>query len=350
MNPNKIFNILDLARRAREHDQVFNPLFVGAPGVGKSHIVQAWARKNNLPFIDLRIAYMEAPDLIGFPSIESVNGRQVTVHNIPEFWPQDENWEGVILLEEPNRGTTSVMNCLMQLLTDRKVHKYELPKKALVVSCINPDGTEYDVNTMDSALKNRFETFDVVFDKVSFIEYIRNSNWNKELCNFIESGIWQYKTPEEVGNISGAKYISPRTWSKLNAALLATFDSDDEMTIYDTILGSNVAKDFYNFRHNESPVMMNDFLKDLKGSLKKLTKFSDPNNCKNGMISLTVRDIIEENNITDEMLVEVCKVIPLEQGTTLIRELEFKRDDDTILGRVTKLDPKLKDLLKILKK
>jgi MoxR-like ATPase len=344
MKPSKIFDILNLARRARNNGFIFNPLFVGPPGVGKSHIVQAWAKQNSLPFIDLRIAYMEAPDLIGFPSIEVKDGRQITVHNLPEFLPVDG--QGVLLLEEPNRGTTSVMNCLMQLLTDRKIHKYTLPEGWIIVGCINPEGEHYDVNTMDSALRDRFEMFSVTYDKPSFVEYMNKTSWHKDIINFVESNMFQYRTPEEVGNVPGAKYVSPRTLSKLNAAILSEVDREDEQSIYETILGSNVAKDFYNFRYNETPVMMSDLLNDLHGSLEKLKKFSNPENYKNGMISLTVRDILQENTISDELLAKVVEVLPVEQSTALIRDLEIKRNDDQILVRLCKQHKNIKELLK----
>src|SRR6267142_5363183 len=173
MKPNEIFDVLDLTRRAREINEVFNPMFVSPPGVGKSSIVQQWCKLNNLPFIDLRLAYFESTDLIGFPSVENRDGRQVTTHNIPDLWPMDPEWEGVLLLEEPNRALPSTMNAVMQLLTDRKVHKYNLPKKALIVSCINPEDGLNDVQSMDPALRDRFEIFEVNYDKTAFIKHMK---------------------------------------------------------------------------------------------------------------------------------------------------------------------------------
>lgn len=346
MKPSKIFDIMDLARRARQNGDVFNPLFVGPPGVGKSQIVQSWCVENNLPFIDLRSAYMEAPDVIGFPSIENVGGKQVTVHNTPEFWPTNPEWEGVVLLEEPNRGTTSVLNCWMQLLTDRKVHKYALPKGAMVVGCINPEGSEYDVNTMDAALKDRFETFTVAYDKVSFLTYIKESNWHKDIILFIESNVWNYSAPEDIKNVPGAKYVSPRTLSKLNTALKAGFNDEDELLLYSTILGDNIGKDFYNFRHNESPVFYYDLVHSLPNSLAKLKKFSDPTNFKNGMISITIKDLVENGEIDDDLLSQVILTLPVDQSTVLIRDLEFKRSDKTILERLCKNNKEIKDLFR----
>jgi hypothetical protein len=346
MIPSKIFDILDLARRARNLGEVFNPLFVGPPGVGKSQIVQAWCVKNNLPFIDLRSAYLEAPDVIGFPSIENVNGKQMTVHNTPDFWPTDSNWEGVLLLEEPNRGTASIMNCWMQLLTDRKVHKYSLPKGVMVIGCINPEGTEYEVNNMDAALKDRFEIFQVSYDKESFLSFMKSTGWHKDIILFIESGMFNYLQPEEIKNSPGSKYVSPRTLSKINSILKAGFNQEDEMLLYTTILGGNIGKDFYNFRHNESPVFYFDLMHNLPGSLEKLNKFSDPNNFKNGMISITIKDIVDNGEISDDLLVSVIKTIPVDQGTMLIRDLEFKRKDKEILSRLCKNHPSIKDLFK----
>lgn len=346
MKPAEIFDIMDLTRKSTQNGDVFNPLFSGPPGVGKSHIVQAWANKNNLPFIDLRIAYMEAPDLIGFPSIETRDGRQITVHNIPEFLPSEG--EGVLLLEEPNRGTSSVMNCLMQLLTDRKIHKYTLPKGWMVVGCIN-EGSIYETGEMDPALKNRFVPFNVTYDKPSFQKYMADTNYHIAIQNFIEAGFWTFKLPEEVGNVPGSKYISPRTWSQVNSALGAGDDAQlrtHELTIYEAILGTNIAKDFYNFRYNESPVMFADLKKSKKASLKKLEKFADPNNYKNGMISLTVKDIIDDGTIEDDLLSALIEVLPVEQGKALIHGLEYKRGDKSILHRLGNKNSKIKDLFK----
>jgi hypothetical protein len=342
MKPSDIYAVMDLARRARTNDEIFNPLFVGAPGIGKSQIVQDWCKQHSLPFIDLRAAYLEAPDLIGFPSIEVKNDRQITVHNIPEFWPQETEWEGVILLEEPNRGTTSVMNTFMQLLTDRKVHKYELPKKAIIVGCINPESEYFDVNTMDAALKDRFEIFEVVYDKPAFLSYMKKKDWDVNLQMFVETGTWKYTPLEDLGT----KYLSPRTFSKLNAALKSEVPESLELTIYESILGKNVGQSFYQFMHDEQPVLYKDILESTSKALRRLTKFSDPKDYKSVHVTITIRDIVEKNDIKDELLSEVCLVIPADQALDLLKQLSFKRKDDALLERIIKEFPEVKKYLK----
>src|ERR1017187_2099927 len=334
MKPNFIHDVLDLAKRARQDEKVFNPLFVGPPGVGKSEIVQEWCRNNNIPFIDIRAALLEAPDVVGFPTVQVVSGKQVTTYATPEIWPSDG--EGVIFLDEINRGTTSVMNAFMQLLTDRKINKYSLPEGWIIVSCVNPEDEFCDVNTMDTALKDRFEIFEVEYDKEAFLKYARKSDWDETLVMFVDSNTWRYAKPADIGNFAGAKYSSPRTLSKPNTALKAGIPKEIELEVFESILGRNNAKAFLQFKYDEQPVLLRDFLERKPYALRKIKEFSNPENYKNGHISITIRDIVENDSdkVTDDLLVDIMLVLPADQGPILIRELEYKRKDANVLKRL----------------
>lgn len=349
MKPSQIHEILDLTRAARANNDKFNPLFVGPPGIGKSEIIQQWCAEKGLPFIDLRAAYLEAPDMIGFPTVGVVNGRQVTQHNLPEFWPQDG--EGVILLEEPNRGTTSVMNTFMQVLTDRKVHTYTLPKGWIIVGAINPESEENDVNTMDAALKNRFEMFNVEYDAESFIQFMKDDKWDERIVHFVRGNFWTYVKPEDVASNPGVKYISPRSLSKLNAALKAGVTDrgvDIQMLVFESTLGKNYAIQFMNFISKERPVFVRDLLDDSRDAFERLARFSDPDNYKNGHISMLIEDMkSQEAKITDELLAQVVTTIPSDQAVLLIRELEFlrKMKSKSLLKKLSDEYPKVKKYL-----
>lgn len=349
MKPSEIGDILEMSLRARTNGSIFNPCFVGAPGLGKTEIIQQWAKDKGLASVTLSLSTIDPPDFKGFPNIEVIRGRQRLNFATPHFWP-DEGM-GVIILEEMNRSQPSIMQCILSLADARRgFDGYRLPEGWIIVASVNAEEGLCDVTTMDPALKDRFEMFSVVYDKQTHVDYMSATDYNKELQNFIESGTWSYQTPETIGNTPGAKYNSPRTFSKLNAALFAGFKPNHEQMIYDTILGGNVGKDFYNFRHNESPVMFNDLLKHEEPSLAKLVKFSDPNNYKNGMISLTVKDILDHATIKDELLAKVVRVIPVEQGVPLIRDLEIKTKDETLLTRLVKAYPDLKTVISSVRK
>lgn len=324
MKVSQIHDILDMSRRARNNGDIFNVCLVGPPGLGKTEIIGQWAAKNELRTIVMTLSSYDPPDFKGFPVATVVNGRQRLSFATPDFWPEDG--EGVIVLEEMNRAPTSIMQCILSLGDIRRgFDGYKLPEGWMVVAAINPEDSMHDVNSMDPALKDRFEMFQVGYNKEDLLSYARSTKWSPTIINFIEGGFWQYKTPEDLGNMPGTKYVASRTWSKVNTAMRTGLPNHLELLTYETILGFNVAKDFYSFQYDESPVLIGDLKKNLKTSLKKLQKYSDPENYNNGMISITVKDIIEDGSIEDETLLSVVRTIPVEQSVVLLRELEFRR-------------------------
>lgn len=366
MKPSNIFTVLDTAKKAREIGEVMNPIFTGEAGLGKSQIVQQWVKKQNetnpgFGFIDLRIAYLEAPDLIGFPETEKDERGQVrTKHRLPEFWPTDPDSSGLILLEEPNRGTTGVMNCLMQLLTDRKVHNYELPKGWLIAACVNPDSSEYDVNTMDAALKDRFEEFEVEYDHMVFLQHMEDKNWDDKLQRFVSSGIWIYKTTKEIGK--DGRYISPRTLSKVNAAEKAGIHSNRQLhrLVVTSILGKDIGNEYHKYCYDQAPVTAEDILRDKKAAIKKLREQSEPGaSYKGDLVAATVESIVKnygglkkdckEGQIDEDTMAEVALIIPADHAVNMIKECGFKQSKGQIslfFGDFVKRHP---DLIKLIK-
>lgn len=363
MKPSHISTIMDTALEARRKDEVFNPLFTGEAGLGKSQIVQQWVKEQKkrnpaFGFLDLRIAYMEAPDLIGVVKEEKdANGRFRTIHCLPSFWPTEG--EGLILLEEPNRGTTGVMNCLMQLLTDRKVHEYELPPGWIVAACINPDSSEYDVNAMDRALKDRFEDFEIEYDTMTFLEFMDKQDWSASIQRFIGDAIWMYKTSQELGQ--NGKYISPRTWSKVNAAEKAGIRKNRQLhrIVVSSILGKDIGNEYHKYCYDQAPVTASDLIKDEKAALAKLREHSDPNNYKGDMISATIDSITKAygglaanckpDQISEETMVQVAKIIPKDLSVQLIKGCGYKQTKGKMsdfFGEFCKRNPDLVDVLK----
>jgi len=363
MKPIQILNMLDLAYDARKNGQILNPIFTGEAGLGKSAICQYWVKKRreknpNFGFRDLRIAYMEAPDLIGFPETEAdKNGLMRTKHRLPEFWPTEG--EGLILLEEPNRGTTGVMNCLMQLLTDRKLHEYNVPEGWIIASCINPDSAEYDVNAMDAALRDRFEEFEIDFDHVSFCEFIEEQNWHTNIQMFVSSGTWTYKGAREIAK--GAKYISPRTWSKMNAAEVAGVNKNRyyHRIVAQSILGKDIGNEYHKRCYDQAPVTAADIVKDKKAALKRLKDQCEKSTYAGDMIAQTVESIVKgygglkkdckPEQVDEDTMAEIAQIIPADHAVNLIKECGFKQSKGQVTTFFKEFVQRHPELVKVLK-
>lgn len=365
MKPSKIQEVLDLALSARDKGLVFNPSFTGHAGISKTEQILQWVEKRkkinpNFGFVPLRCAFLEAPDFIGIPQQEVLSdGSKVTTHYVPEFWPRGEDSEGLIFLDEYNRSTTAVMNCLMQLTdASRGVGpKYKLPKKWIICGATNPESSDYDTNTADMALRDRFVHFEVEYDHNGFVDFMENHDFCNHIQMFVKSGSWVFKEPGAIGQES--TYISPRTWSRLNAAHksggLNSRDLHRQLCI--SILGKDVGPEFWKFVHSEAPVLASDLLKNRSASLKKLKEQSDPSNYKGDFISVTIESIVknyggrkpEENQIDEELMVEVASIIPSDLAVDLLRNCGLK-DRNVKIGEFFKdLAAKYPKLVEVLK-
>lgn len=345
MKSNDIYKVLDLARSIRKTGKNFNPLFCGAPGIAKSSIIQDWCRKNNLPFIDIRAAYLDGPEIKGYPFILEKDGKRYQSFASPDFLPTEG--EGVLLLEEPNRGTTMVLNTFMQILTDRVIDKYKLPEGWIIVAAMNPETAEYDVTNMDPALKNRFVIYNVEYDKNGFLNFMQERKFDDSIRMFVESNTWTYLLPEKVSK--DGKYVSPRTLEALDSVLKNGLHKDIERPTYEALLGTHYGKLFYDFKYGEQPILYSDLTQDLSRAIAVLKSHSNPENYKNGHISVTIRSLIENHVGLDfNILCSVLAVIPSDQGVALLKELEFISKDLTLTDKVfqnKELSKKFKDSL-----
>ena len=100
------------------------PVFVwGPPGVGKSSVVAAIAKKQGLDLLDIRASLLDPTDLRGIPAIESGQA----VWTPPSFLPQDPDSKGILFFDELNAAPPLVQASLYQLTLDRRIGEYRLP-------------------------------------------------------------------------------------------------------------------------------------------------------------------------------------------------------------------------------
>jgi hypothetical protein len=380
MRPDRIPEILDLAWQARQMDLIMNPMFVGEAGLGKSAIIRQWVEsmdekyksEGGFSMLDLRMAYYEGPDFVGYPFEYEEGGVKRMGHALPHFWPTEGR--GIILLEEPNRGNTMVMNCLMQLLTDRMVGPhYKVPDGWMVVGAMNPEGAKYDTNAMDAALADRFEFMNIDYDFNTFIHHIEKSNWHDKIQVYLKSGAWVYKTPDAIGK--DGKYISPRTWSKLNAAELAgASDSPRKQQIHriicQSILGKHVGNEYWKSCWDDAPVLAKDLIDDSAKAISKLKKQSKSGDSYAGdKIAVTVDSIIEnydgwyedrkkpdgsdwpaaDGQIDEPTMVAVAMIIPSDQAINLIKGCGYKAHKGNVTSYFKEFYKRNKECVQIMR-
>lgn len=128
------------------------PCFIhGSPGIGKSYIVNDIALQNDLELIDVRLSQLDAVDLRGIPTISNNQTKWMP----PIFLPSDENSKGILFLDELNSAPLSVQAAIYQLVLDRKIGEYTLPKAWRIVCAGNKIDDKGIVFKLPSPLINR---------------------------------------------------------------------------------------------------------------------------------------------------------------------------------------------------
>jgi hypothetical protein len=212
---------------------------------------------------------------------------------------------------------------------------------------------------MDAALRDRFEPFEVEYDAVTFIDFIESRDWHQNVQMFVKSGMWSYKTTKEVAK--DAKYISPRTWSKVNAAEKAGVSKTRALhrLMAQSILGKDIGNEYHKFCFDQAPVTAQDIVKDAKAAFERLKQQSDRNTYQGDMISATVESIekhygglkkdCKPDQIDEDTMAQVAKIIPADHAVNLIKACGFKQSKGqitTFFGEFVKRHP---DLTKVLK-
>lgn len=126
------------------------PVFVwGQPGIGKSALVERFARDVGLECVSLLGSQLAPEDLIGVPQI--IDGRSVFCP--PRMIARDEPY--LLFVDELNACSFEVQKAFYSLINDRRLGEYRLPQGSIVVGAGNRAQDQAIVKPMSSALMNR---------------------------------------------------------------------------------------------------------------------------------------------------------------------------------------------------
>ncbi len=131
----------------------------GPPGVGKSQMVAQVAHKNDVEVIDVRLSQMEPSDLRGIP----FRDKHTVEWAIPAMLPDAKRHgaQGMLFLDELTSAAPSVSAAAYQLILDRRLGQYQVPRGWAIFAAGNRQGDRGVTYTMPAPLANRFSHFEV---------------------------------------------------------------------------------------------------------------------------------------------------------------------------------------------
>lgn len=184
----------------------------GSHGIGKTEVPKQVASELDLKFIKINSEQLsEEGDIVGYPQIkfELCNSNHecifVPKNSVEVFkslgyvptgetrmeyaapvWATNVKENSILLIDEINRASPSVMQALMNLILEQSTLSYTLPKGCTIILCVN-EGSDYSTNELDPAQKDRMGHIKLRVDHKLYCEYLETKQYPDMLVNFIMS-------------------------------------------------------------------------------------------------------------------------------------------------------------------
>jgi len=187
------------------------PVFIwGAPGIGKSSIVEKFALELGLPCVSMLGSQLAPEDIIGVPQI--LDGKSVFCP--PRMIAREEPY--CLFLDELNACSQEVQKAFYSLIHDRRIGEYALPKGSIIVGAGNRAQDSAIVKPMSSALINRMFHVELVASHRDWLQWAGQHGihpWILEYIGLRPDHLWRQPPKTE------EPFSTPRSWHMLSDAL-----------------------------------------------------------------------------------------------------------------------------------
>jgi hypothetical protein len=196
----------------------------GAPGIGKSSIVERFAGEVGLSCVSLLGSQLAPEDIIGVPQI--IDGKSVFCP--PRAIARDEAY--CLFLDELNACSQEVQKAFYSLIHDRRIGEYRLPEGSIVIGAGNRAQDNAIVKTMSSALVNRMFHVELTPSHRDWLAWAGQNGIHPHIIEYIglrPDHLWKQPPKTE------EPFSTPRSWHILSDALHSYGDgvTDRELDI-----------------------------------------------------------------------------------------------------------------------
>jgi len=259
------------------------PLFIwGTTGIGKSSVVKEIAKdiadkeklefsevdieNGKFGFIDVRISQLEPSDLRGLPTINDGKTKWL----VPSWLPRNPDGKGILFFDEINLAPPSIQASAYQLILDRRLGEYKLPKGWVIISAGNRIEDGCNVFEMSNALSNRFIHLELnIPDKESWFNWALNNEIDARIIAFLQfkpSSLFKFESRNK-----DKAFPTPRSWEFCSKLIKNRDDKNILNILVSSAVGEAVGTEFTAFLRLQSKINLNEILRNPK-SISKITE------------------------------------------------------------------------------
>jgi hypothetical protein len=226
----------------RKAIQTRRPTFLwGPPGIGKSDVVKQIGETAGREVIDVRLALWEPTDIKGIPYYNADQGKMVWAP--PSELPTDPESTAIIFLDELNSAPPAVQAAAYQLILNRAVGTYKLPKGVDLVAAGNREGDRGVTYRMPAPLANRFVHLEMKVDFDDFQDWATLNKVHPDVVGYVgfaKQDLYDFdpKSPSK-------SFATPRSWVFVSELLQDDdCDNDTLSTLIAGAVGDGLATKF----------------------------------------------------------------------------------------------------------
>ena len=213
--------------------KVNRPIFMwGPPGIGKSDIVKQIGNEQDREVIDVRLSLWEPTDIKGIPYYNS-NSNTMTWAPPAEL-PTDPESTAILFLDELNSAAPATQAAAFQLVLNRRVGTYILPKGVSIVAAGNRETDKGVTYRMPAPLANRFVHIELKTDYEDWLNWATMNRIHEQVVGYV--GFAKNDLYDFDPKSSSRAFATPRSWSFVSELL--SDDSLPENTLTDLVAGA----------------------------------------------------------------------------------------------------------------
>lgn len=234
-------------------------LLMGAPGIGKTQIMEQIARECKVALVAYTITHHTRQSAIGLPFIleKEFGGKKysVTEYTMSEIigsvYAQIEKTgcrEGILFIDEINCVSETLAPTMLQFLQCKTFGNQQVPEGWIIVAAGNPPEYNKSVREFDVVTLDRVKKIDVEPDFGVWKEYAYGAGVHGAIISYLElkkENFYQMET-----RVDGKRFATARGWQDLSE-LLTVYEKlgleMDQEVILQYIQHEKIAKDFANY-------------------------------------------------------------------------------------------------------
>jgi len=213
--------------------KVSRPVFLwGGPGIGKSDIVKQLGDEQNREVIDVRLSLWEPTDIKGIPFYHPELHTMIWAP--PAELPSDPDSNAILFLDELNSAAPATQAAAYQLILNRRVGTYHLPKNVSIVAAGNREGDKAVTYRMPAPLANRFLHLELKHSFDDWQEWAIKNKIHEQVVGYL--GAAKQDLNDFDPKNPSRSFATPRSWSFVSD-LLGDDDLSDN-TLADLVSGA----------------------------------------------------------------------------------------------------------------